>query len=244
MIPKETLNLQTCKFLDLSRRKLCAMWTAASSCKSLLFYQNRKKLFMWRHKFFDFGDSHLLRSNRHLLLSNWAMDEDRIGLILGKTSELRSRIINSIRKSSYAEEQGKESESKELEAGSVVENREDDNEEEMESLLNIKDALESLEGQLSSLQVLLIWVSFELLEFQFSVLLFAIVLISGWFLECKSKQLFPFLFGVYFLCFLLLEFFVVFNFCADSRQKCGNFFLFSVTLFVDNNWDIIIMMLP
>ncbi|KAI3448061.1 hypothetical protein Pfo_004726 [Paulownia fortunei] len=82
------------------------------------------------------------------------MDEDRIGLVLAKTSELRSKIINCIHKTSNAEKEGKESESKESEASPDAENREDDNEEEAECLFSIKDALESLEGQLSSLQAL------------------------------------------------------------------------------------------
>ncbi|KAL0384134.1 UNVERIFIED_CONTAM: Plastid division protein PDV2 [Sesamum radiatum] len=82
------------------------------------------------------------------------MDEDRIGLVLAKTSELRSKIVNCIHKTaSNAEKEGKESESKEYEASPDAENQHD-TDEEAESLLNIRDALESLEGQLSSLQAL------------------------------------------------------------------------------------------
>ncbi|XP_020551917.1 plastid division protein PDV2 [Sesamum indicum] len=82
------------------------------------------------------------------------MDEDRIGLVLAKTSELRSKIVNCIHKTApNVEKEGKESESKEFEASPDAENQ-DDTEEEAESLLNIRDALESLEGQLSSLQAL------------------------------------------------------------------------------------------
>ncbi|KAK4437808.1 Plastid division protein PDV2 [Sesamum alatum] len=82
------------------------------------------------------------------------MDEDRIGLVLAKTSELRSKIVNCIHKTaSNVEKDGEESESKESEASPDAENQ-DDIEEEAESLLNIRDALESLEGQLSSLQAL------------------------------------------------------------------------------------------
>ncbi|KAK4401583.1 Plastid division protein PDV2 [Sesamum angolense] len=82
------------------------------------------------------------------------MDEDRIGLVLAKTSELRSKIVNCIHKTaSNVEKEGKESESKESEASPDAENQHD-TEEEAESLLNIRDALESLEGQLSSLQAL------------------------------------------------------------------------------------------
>ncbi|XP_051132428.1 plastid division protein PDV2-like [Andrographis paniculata] len=76
------------------------------------------------------------------------MEDDRIGLVLAKTAELRSRIVSSIRKSTD-ELGGKASESKELQVGTPVENREDD---ETESLINVKDALESIEGLLSSLQ--------------------------------------------------------------------------------------------
>ncbi|KAL8542834.1 hypothetical protein ACS0TY_003648 [Phlomoides rotata] len=79
------------------------------------------------------------------------MDADRIGLVLAKTSELRSKIISCIHKTaSNVEKEGKETNSQE----SGAENQEDELEEEAESLLNIKDALESLEEQLSSLQAL------------------------------------------------------------------------------------------
>lgn len=81
------------------------------------------------------------------------MDEDRIGLVLAKTLDLRSKIINCIHKSSNVDKECKESVSKESETSPDAENQEDDNDEEAESLLSIKDALESLEGQLSSLQV-------------------------------------------------------------------------------------------
>ncbi|PIN12371.1 hypothetical protein CDL12_15024 [Handroanthus impetiginosus] len=82
------------------------------------------------------------------------MDEDRIGLVLAKTSELRSKIVNCIHKTtSNVEKEGKEGESKESEASPDAENQEVE-EEEAESLLNIRDALEALEGQLSSLQAL------------------------------------------------------------------------------------------
>ncbi|KAL2477067.1 Plastid division protein PDV2 [Forsythia ovata] len=71
------------------------------------------------------------------------MDEDRIGLVLARTSELRSKIINCIHKASE-----KENDNKEFEANPDAENQEN------ERLLNIRDALESLEAQLSSLQAL------------------------------------------------------------------------------------------
>ncbi|KAK4491379.1 hypothetical protein RD792_002121 [Penstemon davidsonii] len=83
------------------------------------------------------------------------MDADRIGLILAKTSELRSKIINCIHTTTFnGEKEVKASESKESEAIPFSQNQEGDDEEEAEILLNIKDALESLEGQLSSLQAL------------------------------------------------------------------------------------------
>ncbi|XP_057788380.1 plastid division protein PDV2 [Salvia miltiorrhiza] len=83
------------------------------------------------------------------------MDEDRIVLVLAKTSELRSKIISCIQNTaSNVDRESGESESKESEANPDTQNQENDVEEEAESLLNIKDALESLEAQLSSLQAL------------------------------------------------------------------------------------------
>ncbi|KAL2512206.1 Plastid division protein PDV2 [Abeliophyllum distichum] len=84
------------------------------------------------------------------------MDEDRISLVLARASELRSKITSCIRQAtSNVENQGKETDNKESEASPVAENEVlDDDEEEIESLLNIRDALESLEAQLSSLQAL------------------------------------------------------------------------------------------
>ncbi|KAG6410746.1 hypothetical protein SASPL_128814 [Salvia splendens] len=84
------------------------------------------------------------------------MDEDRIVLVLAKTSDLRSKIVSCIQNTaSNADRESGESVSKESEANPDAENRENDVEEEAEeSLLSIKDALESLEAQLSSLQAL------------------------------------------------------------------------------------------
>ncbi|KAL1563985.1 plastid division protein PDV2-like [Salvia divinorum] len=83
------------------------------------------------------------------------MDEDRIVLVLAKTSDLRSKIISCIHNTaSNADGEIGGSESKESEANPDAENQENDVEEDAESLLNIKDALESLEAQLSSLQAL------------------------------------------------------------------------------------------
>ncbi|CAK9161107.1 unnamed protein product [Ilex paraguariensis] len=74
------------------------------------------------------------------------MDEDRIGLVLARASELRSKITNCIYKASslptdHIATEEREGDDREAEA-------------EAESLLNIRDALESLEAQLSSLQAL------------------------------------------------------------------------------------------
>ncbi|KAL3621207.1 hypothetical protein CASFOL_036119 [Castilleja foliolosa] len=86
------------------------------------------------------------------------MDEERIGLVLAKTSELRSKIINCIHKTTpNLEGEGLKSEPRESEPSPDAENPDydgDEEEEDAETLLNIKDALESLEGQLSSLQAL------------------------------------------------------------------------------------------
>lgn len=74
------------------------------------------------------------------------MDEDRIGLVLGRISELRVEIINCIQKAST------NSKKDEVESGNGVEDVVDD--EAVDCLLKIKDALESLEAQVSSLQAL------------------------------------------------------------------------------------------
>ncbi|PSS29394.1 Plastid division protein [Actinidia chinensis var. chinensis] len=94
------------------------------------------------------------------------MDEEGIALVLARASELRSKITNCIHRASITEqtednikpqEQGEEdkdngslSKDKVREAEEVRE----EEEEEAEILLNIRDALESLEAQLSSLQAL------------------------------------------------------------------------------------------
>ncbi|KAI3774762.1 hypothetical protein L1987_49324 [Smallanthus sonchifolius] len=61
------------------------------------------------------------------------MDEDGIALVLARASELRSKITNCIQNTSSTQE---------------------DDAEEAEGLLNIRDSLEALEAQLSSLQAL------------------------------------------------------------------------------------------
>ncbi|XP_058190537.1 plastid division protein PDV2 [Rhododendron vialii] len=90
------------------------------------------------------------------------MDEDGIGLVLARASELRTKITNCIHSASTTED--KNSNPRELEGeeegnGSPSQDidkvaEEQQEEEETESLLNIRDALESLEAQLSSLQAL------------------------------------------------------------------------------------------
>ncbi|KAL6522629.1 hypothetical protein OROMI_031587 [Orobanche minor] len=83
------------------------------------------------------------------------MDEEKIGLVLAKTSELRSKIVNCIHKTtSNVERESRKSKSQESEANPDEDSQDLDGDEEAEILLNIKDALESLEGQLSSLQAL------------------------------------------------------------------------------------------
>lgn len=82
------------------------------------------------------------------------MDVDGIGLVLGRASELRSKISSCIKKSStqfngMAEDDTQKGEEKTHFSGSNIV----DNEAVDEDLCNIQDAFESLEAQLSSLQV-------------------------------------------------------------------------------------------
>ncbi|XP_027162471.1 plastid division protein PDV2-like [Coffea eugenioides] len=86
------------------------------------------------------------------------MDEDRIGLVLVRVAELRGKITNCVHKAATS---GKKEDGESLSKDSKVgldaqeqEAEEDDDEEAAESLLNIREALESLEAQLSSLQAL------------------------------------------------------------------------------------------
>lgn len=73
------------------------------------------------------------------------MDEDGIGLILARASELRSKITNCIHNASSIDATPQEG---------GTDGKEEEDEEEAESLLNIRDSLEALEAQLSSLQAL------------------------------------------------------------------------------------------
>lgn len=85
------------------------------------------------------------------------MDEDRIGLVLVRVAELRGKITNCVHK---AVTDGKREEGESLSKDSKVgldaqqQEAEEDDDEEAESLLNIREALVSLEAQLSSLQAL------------------------------------------------------------------------------------------
>ncbi|XP_060168341.1 plastid division protein PDV2 [Lycium barbarum] len=72
------------------------------------------------------------------------MDEDRIGLVLARISELRVEITNCIQKASTNANKDENG----------VEEPAEDEDEAVDCLLNIKDALESLEAQVSSLQAL------------------------------------------------------------------------------------------
>lgn len=76
------------------------------------------------------------------------MDEDRIGLVQARISELRIEITNCIHKASKKDE---------VESGNGVDpdgKPHEDDDEAVDCLLKIKDALESLEAQVSSLQAL------------------------------------------------------------------------------------------
>lgn len=75
------------------------------------------------------------------------MEDGGIGLVLARATELRLKIGNCIHKATTTASNGPEQEGDDKE-------QEEEDDEEMERLLNICDALESLENQLSSLQVL------------------------------------------------------------------------------------------
>ncbi|KAF3615462.1 plastid division protein PDV2 [Capsicum chacoense] len=77
------------------------------------------------------------------------MDEDRIGLVLGRISELRVEITNCIQKASINSKKDEV-----VESGNGEDINEDVDDEAVDCLLKIKDALESLEAQVSSLQAL------------------------------------------------------------------------------------------
>lgn len=82
------------------------------------------------------------------------MEADRVVLILDRTLELKSKITSCLhKKTTNAVKEDAGSESKVSKANPDAENQQEDDEE-TESLLNIRDALDSLEGQLSALQAL------------------------------------------------------------------------------------------
>lgn len=77
------------------------------------------------------------------------MEGDEIGIVLSRASELRSKINNCIDKARRRSEDGEgDDRSRSLDEGGG------EADDEAESLLNIRDALESLEEQLVSLQAL------------------------------------------------------------------------------------------
>ncbi|KAF5448755.1 hypothetical protein F2P56_029260 [Juglans regia] len=85
------------------------------------------------------------------------MEEEGIGLVLARATELRFKISNCIHKATSTPSHGPEQEDGNKQGGEGQEEEEEEEEaeeEEMERLLNISDALQSLETQLSSLQTL------------------------------------------------------------------------------------------
>lgn len=82
------------------------------------------------------------------------MEGEEIGLVLARASELRTKITDCIGRGGGDElQRGRRAEEDEEERGGEGEGEEEEEEEEAESLLSIRDALESLEQQLASLQV-------------------------------------------------------------------------------------------
>ncbi|XP_028781524.1 plastid division protein PDV2 isoform X1 [Neltuma alba] len=84
------------------------------------------------------------------------MEDEGIGLVLARATELRLKISNCIHRASpaaYSPTNGPLT-TEPPDGNEVNDPEDDDNDEEAERLLNICDALESLENQLSSLQVL------------------------------------------------------------------------------------------
>lgn len=73
------------------------------------------------------------------------MEEEGIGLVLARATELRLKISNCIHRATTTTPNG---------LSPVDVNADDDDDEATERLLNICDALEALETQLSSLQVI------------------------------------------------------------------------------------------
>ncbi|XP_059647726.1 plastid division protein PDV2 [Cornus florida] len=87
------------------------------------------------------------------------MDEDGICLVLARTSELRSKITSCIHKApnAHSEHDNQQENGDKDDPSTSLEKKigeADREEEETENLLDIRDALESLEAQLSSLQLL------------------------------------------------------------------------------------------
>lgn len=96
-----------------------------------------------------------LKSRKNELWKRGDMEEDRIGLVLVRVSELRSKVTCCIQKAFVIgdnEEVGRKLKGSEAGAGEDAEYVDADDE--ADSLLNIRDALESLESQLAALQVI------------------------------------------------------------------------------------------
>ncbi|OVA05200.1 hypothetical protein BVC80_8893g41 [Macleaya cordata] len=82
------------------------------------------------------------------------MEGDEIGIVLARASELRSKITNCVEKAKGRTRYHENEEEEEIEDEGGEHNSSMDGSSEAESLSNILDALESLEEQLTSLQVL------------------------------------------------------------------------------------------
>lgn len=92
------------------------------------------------------------------------MEEEGIVLVLARATELRLKIRNCVHKTATALQAQQDPLADRLNGlhGEGDDLGEDDEEEEAMRLLNISDALESLENQLSSLQVCLFLIAFLL----------------------------------------------------------------------------------
>ncbi|XP_058080746.1 uncharacterized protein LOC131228928 [Magnolia sinica] len=81
------------------------------------------------------------------------MEADGTGIVLSRASELRSKINSCIDRATQQQKKRQEGVDSHLHHGGANDDHDNDDEE-AESLLNIRDALESLEEQLASLQAL------------------------------------------------------------------------------------------
>lgn len=81
------------------------------------------------------------------------MEEEGIGLVLARATELRLKISNCIHKANDPPPKRENGIQADGEAGDEDREEEEEEDDEAHKLFNICDALESLENQLSSLQV-------------------------------------------------------------------------------------------